>query len=163
MWSLHPTLLDFFTFFFKTPRYSTRAHLCVLDVWVRPQRHTMVHFAAQVFCNTRWRDTAKQAMQVAAQSNVTSVVNLNLKDCTFPSDPLLIHHRTYPPHLLTLLTQSNAAKEDQAGGGGGFGAGYPQLRSLFTFMSELLGDPRRRQQLGPVLDQLGEFAREVKS
>lgn len=41
------------------------------------------------------------------------------------------------------------------------GAGYPQLRSLFAFMSDLLGDPRRRQQLGPVLDQLGEFAREV--
>ncbi|CAN0324917.1 unnamed protein product [Pylaiella littoralis] len=58
------------------------------------------------------------------------------------------------------IVENNAAKEDQAGGGG-VGAGYPQLRSLVTFMSELLGDPRRRQQLGPVLDQLGEFAREV--
>ncbi len=28
-------------------------------------------------------------------------------------------------------------------------------------MSDVLGDPKRRQQLGPVLDQLGEFAREV--
>lgn len=70
----------------------------------------------------------------------------------FPSPPL-----TSP----NFAPQSNAAKEKQAGGGGGIGAGYPQLRSLVTFMSELLGDPRRRQQLGPVLDQLGEFAREV--
>lgn len=65
-----------------------------------------------------------------------------------------------------LTLQSNAAKEKQAGGGagagGGLGAGYPQLRSLFTLMSDVLGDPRRRQQLGPVLDQLGEFAREVR-
>ncbi|CAM9507589.1 unnamed protein product [Ectocarpus fasciculatus] len=59
------------------------------------------------------------------------------------------------------IVESNAAEEQQAGGGGGMGAGYPQLRSLFAFMSDLLGDPRRRQQLGPVLDQLGEFAREV--
>lgn len=58
-------------------------------------------------------------------------------------------------------SQNNAAKENQAGGGGGLGAGYPQLRSLFTLMSDVLGDPKKRQQLGPVLDQLGEFAREV--
>lgn len=55
--------------------------------------------------------------------------------------------------------QSTAAQEDQAGGGAG--GGFPQLRSLFTLMSEVLGDPKRREQLGPVLDQLGEFAREV--
>ncbi|CAM9584556.1 unnamed protein product [Hapterophycus canaliculatus] len=61
------------------------------------------------------------------------------------------------------IVESNAAKEQQAGaaGGGGIGAGYPQLRSLFTFMSEILGDPKRRQQLGPVLDQLGDFGREA--
>ncbi|CAN0094087.1 unnamed protein product [Ectocarpus sp. 4 AP-2014] len=59
------------------------------------------------------------------------------------------------------IVENNAAEEQQAGGGGRIGAGYPQLRSLFAFMSDLLGDPRRRQQLGPVLDQLGEFAREV--
>ena len=60
------------------------------------------------------------------------------------------------------LPQNNAAKEQQAGGGGGAaGGGFPQLRSLFSLMSDVLGDPRKRQQLGPVLDQLGEFAREV--
>lgn len=57
--------------------------------------------------------------------------------------------------------QSNEKQAGSGGGGGGIGSGYPQLRSLFNFMSELLGDNRRRQQLGPVLDQLGEFAREV--
>eukprot|EP00752_Nemacystus_decipiens_P012504 g11075.t1 len=57
------------------------------------------------------------------------------------------------------VVENNAAKEQQ--GGGGAGGGFPQLRSLFSLMSEVLGDPRRREQLGPVLDQLGEFAREV--
>lgn len=30
-------------------------------------------------------------------------------------------------------------------------------------MSEILGDPKRREQLGPVLDQLGDFGREASS
>lgn len=59
------------------------------------------------------------------------------------------------------VVESNAAKEQQGGGRGGLSPGYPQLRSLFTFMSEVLSDPKTRQQLGPVLDQLGEFGREV--
>ena len=65
----------------------------------------------------------------------------------------------FPGLALHRPLQNNAAKEKQAGGGAG--GGFPQLRSLFTLMSDVLGDPRRRQQLGPVLDQLGEFAREV--
>lgn len=69
-----------------------------------------------------------------------------------------------PNAVHCLREKSNAAKEQQAGGGGGgIGAGYPQLRSLFTFMSEILGDPKRREQLGPVLDQLGDFGREASS
>eukprot|EP00904_Undaria_pinnatifida_P008595 jgi/Undpi1/4866/HiC_scaffold_19.g08219.m1 len=59
------------------------------------------------------------------------------------------------------VVESNAAKEQQGGGRGGLNPGYPQLRSLFTFLSEVLSDPKTRQQLGPVLDQLGEFGREV--
>lgn len=47
-----------------------------------------------------------------------------------PPSPLLVSSPPPPP-------QNNAAKEQQGGEGGGMAAGYPQLRSLFTFMSEV--------------------------
>ncbi|CAM9926003.1 unnamed protein product [Ascophyllum nodosum] len=61
------------------------------------------------------------------------------------------------------VIENSAANEGRRGGGGrgAVSTTYPQLQKLFTFMSEVVSDPRRRQQLGPVLDQLGDFAREV--
>lgn len=74
---------------------------------------------------------------------MASMIQLTERFCILVQQYCMLSHADDRMTLRSVLmlffhSQNNAAQERQSGGrGGGLGAGYPQLRGIFTYMSEV--------------------------